>query len=128
MARIVGVSALVELGAGVSLLVDPALVVTLLLRMPVDATAQVLGRGLGVALVALAAALLPGRGSGAVAAPVFQAALIYNVLTASVLACVSIVRHLGGLVLWAAVAPHAVLGVLLLTTWQRQYQRKTTAQ
>lgn len=128
MARIVGFVALVELGAGIVLLVDPALAVTLLLGTPTDATAQVVGRGFGIALLALAAALRPAHGSVTVAAPVFQAALIYNALIALFLALVSIVRHMGGLVLWAAVALHAFLAVLLVTTWRGQYQKKTTAQ
>jgi hypothetical protein len=40
------------------------------------------------------------------------------------LASVSIVQHMGGLLLWAAVALHALLAVLLITTWQRQYRNR----
>ena len=123
-ARIVGITALVELGTGIALLVDPAPVVTLLLKMPSDATAQVLGRGFGVTLLALAAALRPERRSAAVPVPAFQAALIYNALIPLFLACVSVVKHVGGWALWGAVALHAVLAVLLLTTWQGQHRQK----
>jgi hypothetical protein len=124
-ARIVGFTALVELATGIALLLNPALVVFLLLRTPTDATAQVVARGLGIALLALAAALRPLHGATAVAAPVVQAALIYNALMALFLASVSIVLHMGGLLVWAAVALHAILAVLRVTTWQRQYQKKT---
>ena len=104
-ARIVGITALVELGTGIALLVDPAPVVTLL---------------------ALAAALRPERGSAAVPVPAFQAALIYNALIPLFLACVSVVKHVGGWALWGAVALHAVLAVLLLTTLQGQHRQKPT--
>jgi hypothetical protein len=124
MAKIVGFSALVEFCTGIALVLAPALGVTLLLRTPTDATTQVVARGFGIALLALAAALRPTHGSAAVAAPIFQAALIYNVLMALFLASVSIVHHMGGLLLWAAVALHALLAVLLITTWQRQYRNR----
>jgi hypothetical protein len=116
MARIVGFTALVELVTGIALLLDPALVIALLLRTPTDATAQVVARGFGMALLALAAALRPVHGSSTVAA--FQAALIYNALMALFLASVTIVQHMGGLLLWAAVALHAILAVLLVTAWR----------
>jgi hypothetical protein len=114
-ARIVAFTALVELVTGIALLLDPALVIALLLRTSTDATAQVVARGFGIALLALAAALRPVHGSSAVAVPAFQAALIYNALMALFLASVSIVQHMGGLALWAAVALHAILAVLLVT-------------
>jgi hypothetical protein len=44
--------AIVELGAGIVLVVDPALVGTWLLGTPLDATAQAMGRWCGIALLA----------------------------------------------------------------------------
>ena len=100
---------------------------TLLLGTTTDTTAQVIGRWCGVALLTIAAAWWPARGSAAVPVQVFYSALIYNALIALFLASVSIVRHMGGLALWAAVALHAILAVLLVTTWQgQQYRKKAT--
>jgi hypothetical protein len=125
LARIVSITALVELGTGILLLVDPALVVNLLLGTRADATTRVVGRAFGIALVALAAALRPMNGS--VTAAAFQGALLYNGLVALFLASASVMRNVGGSGLWAVVALHAFLAVVLITTWRGPYQKKTNA-
>jgi len=68
----------------------------------------------------------PARGSEAVSTPVFYSALFYNSSIALFLALFSVARHLGGLLLWPAVAFHAVVAVLLITTWQAQKRRTAT--
>jgi hypothetical protein len=122
-ARIVAVTALVELGTAIGLLVAPALVVTMLLGKAPDATGQALARALGVALLALAAAMRPTPGATSLPTPVVQAALTYNVLMPLFLAAVGIVWHLGAPGLWAVVALHGVLAVLMLTAKQREPHR-----
>jgi hypothetical protein len=43
--------------------------------------------------------------------------LVYSVLIALLLAYVFQVAHLGGVLLWPAVALHAVVALLLIWTW-----------
>src|SRR5215471_14253826 len=61
MARILLFTAVVEIGTAVTLLINPALVVALLLGTAADVTVQVVGRCFGIALLALVAAWWPDR-------------------------------------------------------------------
>jgi hypothetical protein len=126
IAGIIRFAALVELGVGILLLIDPARVVALLLGTPNDATAQAVGRWCGIALLAIAAAWWPVRGAAAVQMRVFYSALIYNSLMGLFLPAFSMVRHMGGLLLWPAAALHALIALLLVITWQVQYRTKAT--
>jgi hypothetical protein len=126
MAGIIRFAALLELGVGILLLIDPVLVVTLLLGTPTDGTAAVVGRWCGVALLTIAAAWCPARAPAAVSLQIFYSALIYNTLMALLLASISIVRHLGGVLLWPAAALHALITVLLILAWQAQSRTKAT--
>jgi hypothetical protein len=119
-------AAVLEVGAGLLLLIDPAILVTPLLGLDISGSGVLLERWLGIALVALGLACWPGRWQGAIGgSPAFRAMLFYNVLIALCLAYLSAVRHLGGWLLWPAVALHACVALVLIWTWRDQ--GRTTA-
>lgn len=103
-----------ELGTGLVLMIDPAIVVTWLLGVDVSGAMVPIGRCFGIALLALALACWPSRQRVERGSPAFRAMLIYNVLIALYLAYLGTVGHLGGLLLWPAVALHATVSGLLV--------------
>jgi Ca2+/Na+ antiporter len=116
--KILTFAAVVEVGTGLALTVDPAIVVRFLLGAELTDLGTVLGRCFGIALLALGLACWPGRLPGEGGSPAFRAMLTYNVLIALYLGYLATVRHLGGLLLWPAVALHAVVALLLVWTWR----------
>jgi hypothetical protein len=123
--KIFAFAAVVEVGTGLALLIDPALVVALLLGGNESSAAVPLGRILGAALLALGLAFWQGRQRDGGGAAVFGAMLIYNALIALYLAYLGTVGHLGGSLLWPAVALHAVVALLLVWTWRDERRTKT---
>lgn len=113
------VTALIEVGIGVALLVSPALVVSLLIGEPFNAAADsIVGRVAGAALLALGLACWRARDDGddspksllgRAARGLLSAMLLYNVAAAAVLAYAGGVLRLFGIGLWPAVALHAVM-------------------
>jgi hypothetical protein len=105
---------LIEAGAGVALIVSPALTASILIGAPFDTPADsVVGRVAGAALLALAVACWQARndeGSRAVTG-IVSGMLVYNAGTVFVLACAGIVWRLAGIGLWPAVALHAAMAV-----------------
>jgi hypothetical protein len=65
-------------------------------------------------MLALGVACWPSRRRAERNASAFRAMLIYNVLIALYLAYLGTVVHLGGALLWPAVALHATMALLLL--------------
>jgi len=124
MARLIIFTAVVEIGTALMLLVNPALVVALLLGTAADVTAQVVGRCFGIALLALVAAWWPDRARAESARSYFRGRLIYNALIALFLAYLGAIRHMGGVLLWPAVALHAVILSLLIATWRTQHRKE----
>jgi hypothetical protein len=106
-----------EILAGLPALITPALVVSLLLGVPVDAIASVLARLFGAGVFALGLACLKARDD--VRSPAGLAVSIgitsYNVLAAVVLLWTAAGSGLGGLLLWGAGIGHAVLGALFVS-------------
>jgi hypothetical protein len=115
--KILTFAAVVEVGTGLVLLINPAIVVTLLLGAEVSGAGTLLGRCFGIALLALGLACWPSWQRAESGAPAFRAMLIYNVLMALYLAYLGTVGHLGGVLLWPVVALHAVVALLLVWTW-----------
>ena len=115
--RILSFAAVAELGTGLVLMIDPAIVVTLLLGSAVSGTGILLGRCFGIALLALGVTCWPNRQRAERSLPAFRGMLTYNVLIALYLAYVGTVGHLRGLLLWPAVVLHAVVALLLLRKW-----------
>jgi Ca2+/Na+ antiporter len=123
-AKVLVFAAAVEAGTGLALIVDPAIVVTLLLGAEVSGMGTLLGRCFGIALLALGLACRPSR-QGAESGPAaFRGMLIYNVLIALYLAYLGTVAHLVGLLLWPGVALHAVVALLLVWTWREERRTK----
>jgi hypothetical protein len=98
------------------LTVQPSWLVWLLLGLVLSQAGEALGRITGFALLALAWACWPRRegASGRAGAPI--ALLIYNLLTTIYLAYLGIGEELAGVLLWPAVAIHAVLSIILVST------------
>jgi hypothetical protein len=108
------VTALVETPIGVMLLVSPAPVVALLLGVSVEAPAVlVVARIAGAALLSLGCACWLARNDGANRAMggIVAAMLLYNSVAVAVLTNAGTGGRLVGVLMWPAVALHAVLAV-----------------
>ena len=123
LGKILAFAAVVEVGTGLALMIDPAIVVNLLLGAEVFGVGTLLGRCFGVALLALGLACWPGRQRTGSGSPAFRAMLIYNAVIALYLAYLGTVGHLAGLLLWPGVALHAVVALLLI--WKGCDERRT---
>lgn len=123
--NVLSFAAVAEAGTGLVLMLDPAIVVTLLLGTDASGTVTLVGRCFGIALLTLGLACWPSRQRADGGSPAFRAMLIYNVLIALYLAYLGTVGHLGGLLLWPAVALHAAVALLLV--WTRRGERRTQA-
>jgi hypothetical protein len=108
------VTAFVEAGAGLALLWSPPLVADLLLGARLDAPAAlIVARIAGAALLSLAIACWLARddGSSRGARGVVLAMLLYNSAAGAVLANAAASVGLVGVLMWPAVALHAVLAL-----------------
>jgi hypothetical protein len=108
------VTALAETGAGLALLLSPALVAGLLLGGSLEAPAElVVGRIAGAALLSAGAACWLARDDGPSRAGrgLVAAMLLYNGTAAAVLANAASGVRLVGVLMWPAVTFHAVLAV-----------------
>jgi len=119
-------AAIVEIGTGLALLLDPAIVVTLLLGTDVSGVGIPLGRCFGIALLALDLACWPSRGSARANSPPVRAMLVYNLLIAPFLVYLFTVGHIGGVLLWPGVALHAAMALLLFWAWRTELPSPVT--
>jgi hypothetical protein len=106
MKLLLKLTALIEVGAGLALLIVPAFVVKLLLGAEISGAAVPLGRVAGAALLALGVACWCARGE---ARGLVIAMLVYNVGVAIVLAAAGIQLATVGIALWPAVILHTVM-------------------
>jgi len=120
LGKILAFAAVVEIGTGLALIIDPAIVVALLLGANSSGGGTPIGRFLGIALLALGAACWPGRQRTESDSPALRGMLIYNPLVVLLLAYLGVVEHQAGVLLWPAVALHAVVPLLLAWTWRAQ--------
>jgi hypothetical protein len=114
--KILAFAAVVEVGTGLALAIDPTMVVSLLLGAEVSGTGTLLGRCFGIALLALGLACWPGPQHVESGWAAFRGMLTYNVLVALYLAYLGAIGHLAGLLLWPAVALHAAVALSLIWT------------
>jgi hypothetical protein len=108
------VTALLEVGTGVSLLVLPSVPLALLLGVSVAAPETLLvARVAGAALIAIGVACWPARGAKQVTAQLglLTGILIYDVAAAALLGYSGLVLGMAGIALWPAVGLHTGLAV-----------------
>ena len=112
--RVLAFSAIVEAVTGLALIVAPALVVKLLLGTNDFGQLLPVARCFGVALLGLALACWPnGLSAAGKGSPALRGMLTYNLLIAFFLAYLGAVERIGGILLWPAVALHAVVALML---------------
>jgi hypothetical protein len=107
-------TAVIELGAGLALVVLPSPVVVLMLGAPLDTPAALsVARLAGAALVALGIACWLARvdGQSRAAIGLATAMLPYNLAAVAVLAAARIGSGLSGVALWPAVILHTAMAV-----------------
>jgi len=107
------VTAMIEAGAGLALLVVPAYVVKLLLGEEISGAAIPLGRLAGAALLALGVACWFAHGDtqSRAARGLVAAMVLYNFAAAALLAFAGVGLGLVGIALWPAVGLHAVMAI-----------------
>jgi hypothetical protein len=110
MKMVLAVAAACEAATGLVLLVYPPIVIQLLLGAGIIGAGEVVSRFAGIALIGLGVACWP-NGSDR---HVFYGMLTYGALAALYLAYVGVRGQGGGMLLWPAVAAHAILIILLL--------------
>ena len=103
-----------EVATGLALIFKPAVVIKLLLGVDASGMEMVIGRCFGIGLFGLVFACWPDRQKSFSSTAAFRGMLIYNALIAAYLAYLGIAGHLGGVLLWPAVAVHAIVTVLLV--------------
>jgi len=107
----------IEAGAGLALIVSPALAASILIGAPFDTPADsVVGRVAGAALLALALACWRARNDepSRAASGIVSGMLLYNAVAAMVLTDAGVILHLSGIGLWPAVVLHAAMAVWCL--------------
>ncbi len=109
MKRLLTLTAILEAGTGLALLVAPSVVARLLLGTTMEAPAALtVARVAGAALLALALACWLARENGRA---LVAAMLLYNVVAVAILAHAGLGLALSGIGLWPAVALHFAMAV-----------------
>jgi hypothetical protein len=120
------VTAVIEVGTGMALVVTPALPVSVLIGAPLDTPAGlVVGRIAGAALVALGLACWGARQDehNRAATGIVSAMLLYNVTAVVVLAFAGLGWRLFGVGLWPTVVLHALMAVWCLVCLRESLNR-----
>ena len=116
-AKVLIFAAVVEVGTGLVLMINPVIVGTLLLGVDVSGVGILLGRCFGIALLSLGLACWPGQAVAPRFTPALRAMLTYNVLIALYLSYLGTAEQLGGVLLWPGVILHAVVALSLARAW-----------
>ena len=116
--KILTFASIVETATGLALMIDPRFVVALLVGPNTPVEEIPMGRLPGIAIFALGLACWPSAQHAESGSPAFRAMLVYNALIALFLVYLFKVGHLGGVLLWPAVALHAVVALLLIWMWR----------
>lgn len=114
------VTAVVLIGA-------PSLFTRLIFGGDLSSTGQALGRLAGFALLALAVACWPARSDGPSAVRALTAFALFSALSAVYLVFVGVRGAEVGILLWPAVAVHAILACFLAWAWRRPMNASTRA-
>jgi len=105
------VSAAIELGTGVALIIGPDLLAHVLLGVGLSGGGVAVARIAGCGLLALGLACWPSRDGASPQA--FRALLVYNLLAGLYLGYLRVTGSFTSPVLWLACTLHLVLGILL---------------
>jgi len=111
MAKVLEFSVAAEACTGLALVLAPSVVGALLLGAELSGVATIIARVFGLTLLSLCLACWPGRPPGRAATRGMSA---YNLLIALELAYAGSADQADGVLLWPAVALHAIVGVLLV--------------
>jgi len=113
-------AAVLEVSAGLVLILSPTIFLHLLLGADVIGTGFILGRVGGAALLSLGVACWPGADNGRTRVQSVYAMLTYNSRVAAYLAYLGAVRGFSGTLLWPAVVIHGALALLFARAgWKR---------
>ena len=102
---------------GVAVLLAPGFVAALLFGADVAGAGAAYGRVLGLSLLALAC--WPGAAAPGGTRAALRAMLAYNAVAAAYLAFLGIGGDLTGILLWPAIAEHALVALLLAAAGRR---------
>ncbi len=111
-----------EVVTGLALMAAPVIVVRLLMGVEPSGAGIAMSRVAGIALFALGLGCWPVRDAAGSVARALGAMLTYSLLVAIYLFYLGIGGKLVGLLLWPAVAVHAVLTLLLAGAWLKTRQ------
>jgi len=103
--------------AGFVLIVSPLLFGRLIFGAELSEPGQALGRFTGIALLGFVLASWPISATASQLISAVRALAIYNVLAAIYLLYLGINGHLVGILLWPAIALHAILALLVGRAW-----------
>jgi hypothetical protein len=106
-------SLVAEGATGLVVVLAPGLVAQLLFGLDVTGAGVAFGRLLGVTLLTLVLACWPDAVAPGGTRAALRAVLAYNALAAAYLAYLGIAHHPMGILLWPAVAEHALVAALL---------------
>jgi hypothetical protein len=122
--KVLLLAAVSETATGVASLIFPSLVGRLLFSAELTGVSIPLARLAGIALIALGVACWPGRHTGSSLSQALRAMLCYSLLATLYLACLGVRGEWVGILLWPAVAVHAIVTFLLARAWLKDRQRK----
>jgi hypothetical protein len=122
MKQLLTVTAVIEVGAGLAMLVAPTVVVQLLLGPNISGEAISLGRLAGVALLALGIACWVARGDAEsrAARGLVIGMLVYNIGAVGVFGAAGSQPHTVGIALWPVVILHAVMAIWCISLLLRK--------
>jgi hypothetical protein len=113
MKKLLIFASVAQTATGLGLLTLPSLVGQLLLGVELTGIAATVARVTGIALIALGVACWPNN----ISLQAFYGMLTYGTIVALYLAYVG-ASGTAGVLLWPAVAVHAVLSILLVRAWR----------
>jgi hypothetical protein len=117
--RWIVVGAAVEAAAtSLVLILSPSLFGWLILGAELSEAGQALGRLTGIVLLALGLACWPAPPAAIQSTSAVRALLIYNLLATIYLLYLGVGGKLVGMLLWPAVALHAILTILVTRVWR----------
>jgi hypothetical protein len=128
LTKVLAVSSVLEIGTGLALMIDPALVVRLLAGNRETVEEMSLARFPGIALFALGIACWPSEQRSKCDTAAFRGMLTYNTLVALFLAYLFTVDRIGGVLLWPGVILHAIVAIVMIWAWRNESRNTVTGQ